>query len=155
MNGKIEQIYNVTEKVCEDCYYIANQTNCDAANTIFTTLADDVNINQSLMLGYFVDNLLVGFIKGQFEQLPEYVIREIGNFKSVKIDWLYTDKNYLQFGIARSLVNEYIKRQQKSGADYIFARVTNKKAPLKFYENQKFEIIGWNYLMGKKLYRHK
>lgn len=152
MTGKIEQIKHVSEMLCEDCYMIANQTNSEAADVIFRTLEYDVNINKSLMLSYHVNNYLAGFIKGQFEQLPEYVIHDIGNFNSVIIDWLYIDKKFLRMGIAQALLNEYIKHQQRLGADYIFARVTKKPASLKFYENQKFQTIGWNNLMGKRIF---
>ena len=90
-----------------------------------------VNDEDKILLGYFVNDLLVGYI---------YAYETISNnIKGLFIDGLYVESNYRNRGIAKELINEVVLEAEGRDAKFIDIKVMSKNEIAKnLYNNLDF-----------------
>jgi len=90
-----------------------------------------VNDEDKMLLGYLVDNTLVGYI---------YAYETVSNnIKGLFIDGLYVKTDYRNKGIAKELINEIILEAEKREAKFIDIKVLSKNEVAKLlYERLNF-----------------
>ena len=90
-----------------------------------------INDEDKILLGYFIDNILVGYI---------YVYETVSNnIKGLFIDGLYVESEYRNKGIAKELINEIILEAEKREAKFIDIKVMSKNEVAKhLYESLNF-----------------
>ncbi len=76
-----------------------------------------VNDEDKILLGYLVDNNLVGYIYA-YETTSN-------NVKGLFIDGLYVESDYRNRGIAKELINEVILEAEKRDSKFIDIKVMN------------------------------
>lgn len=90
-----------------------------------------VNDEDKILLGYFVNDLLVGYI---------YAYETISNnVKGLFIDGLYVESDYRNIGIAKELINEVVLEAESRDAKFIDIKVMSKnEIAKKLYNNLDF-----------------
>ena len=90
-----------------------------------------VNDDNKVLLGYFIDDVLVGYTYA-FEMVSN-------NVKGMFIDGLYVESEYRNRGIAKELINEVILEAEKRDAKFIDIKVMSKNdIAKKLYESLDF-----------------
>jgi len=77
-----------------------------------------VNDDNKVLLGYLIDDVLVGYTYA-FEMVSN-------NVKGMFIDGLYVESDYRNRGIAKELINEVILEAEKRDAKFIDIKVMSK-----------------------------
>ena len=86
-----------------------------------------VNDEDKLLLGYLVDNTLVGYI---------YAYETVSNnIKGLFIDGLYVETDYRNRGIAKELINEVVLEAENREAKFIDIKVMSKNDVAKHLYN--------------------
>lgn len=86
-----------------------------------------VNDEDKLLLGYLVDNTLVGYI---------YAYETVSNnIKGLFIDGLYVETDYRNRGIAKELINEIVLEAENREAKFIDIKVMSKNDVAKHLYN--------------------
>ena len=86
-----------------------------------------VNDEDKLLLGYLVDNTLVGYI---------YAYETVSNnIKGLLIDGLYVETDYRNRGIAKELINEVVLEAENREAKFIDIKVMSKNDVAKHLYN--------------------
>lgn len=90
-----------------------------------------INDEDKILLGYFIDNILVGYI---------YAYETVSNnIKGLFIDGLYVESEYRNKGIAKELINKIILEAEKREAKFIDIKVMSKNEVAKhLYESLNF-----------------
>lgn len=90
-----------------------------------------VNDDNKVLLGYLIDDVLVGYTYA-FETVSN-------NVKGMFIDGLYVESDYRNRGIAKELINEVILEAEKRDAKFIDIKVMSKNdIAKKLYESLDF-----------------
>ncbi len=90
-----------------------------------------VNDDNKVLLGYLIDDVLVGYTYA-FETVSN-------NVKGMFIDGLYVESDYRNRGIAKELINEVILEAEKRDAKFIDIKVMSKnEIAKKLYESLDF-----------------
>ena len=90
-----------------------------------------INDEDKMLLGYFIDNILVAYIYA-YEMTSN-------NIKGIFIDGLYVETDYRNKGIAKELINEIILDAEKREAKFIDIKVMSKNEVAKhLYESLNF-----------------
>lgn len=86
-----------------------------------------VNDEDKVLLGYLVDNTLVGYI---------YAYETVSNnIKGLLIDGLYVETDYRNRGIAKELINEVVLEAENREAKFIDIKVMSKNDVAKHLYN--------------------
>ena len=86
-----------------------------------------VNDEDKVLLGYLVDNTLVGYI---------YAYETVSNnIKGLFIDGLYVETDYRNRGIAKELINEVVLEAENREAKFIDIKVMSKNDVAKHLYN--------------------
>ena len=93
-----------------------------------------VNDEDKILLGYLVNDSLVGYI---------YAYETVSNnFKGLFIDGLYVESEYRNQGIAKQLINEVVLEAEKREVKFIDIKVmNNNEIAKKLYNSLDFNVF--------------
>lgn len=129
-NGKIQRIYNVTEKIKNTCIEIAVQAN-GLSCSINDYIVADVNKNGHILLLYKMGMITGGFIKGHTEQTEFDTL--------FKIDWFYVRPRFQWQGIGEKLMTQCLDYAVRDDAQFCYLYTSNEKSANRFYEKHGFK----------------
>lgn len=90
-----------------------------------------INDDDKVLLGYLVDNTLVGYIYAY--------VTVSNNIKGLFIDGLYVETDYRNRGIAKELINEIVLEAENRDAKFIDIKVMSKNDVAKhLYDSLEF-----------------
>ena len=101
-----------------------------------------VNDEDKIILGYFVNDVLVGYICANDTVS--------NNIKGMFIDGLYVESGYRNKGIAKELINEVILEAEKRDAKFIDIKVMSKNDIAKNLYNS-FDFNDFKVIMRKEM----
>lgn len=155
-NGKIQRIYNVTEKIKNDCAEIA-ETSGAWGSDVFRKIKTDINIRHEILIDYrLINGELTGFIKGNIEGYHHlYSIPQLMNMSVARIDWLFVDEQYQKKGIGTQLVQAFIQEVQKSDVGGVYACISDIKKTRNFYTQQGFKPLKFKETLYYKILKEK
>ena len=101
-----------------------------------------VNDEDKVLLGFIIDNVLVGYIYA-YETMSN-------NVKGLFIDGLYVETDYRNKGIAKELINEVILEAEKRDAKFIDIKVMSKNEVAKNLYNS-LDFNDFKIMMRKEI----
>lgn len=145
--GSVKQIFEVSDRLRDDCYSIVNIAGGDAMK-VYHLIQADVRERRGIMFTHDYNGFVTGFLKAHFTGQKSEAF-PIGD--GSMIDWFYVDKNYQRKGIGQQLFQAYIKYMLLHNIHDIRLHSEASTKALSFYQKYGFEITGPELLMTKKI----
>lgn len=150
INGKIEQVYNVSNGLRARCCDIVRPLNHGVCDEIFDNIQEEINICHEIMFKFTHENNLLGFIKGCIAPTMEVVSPDWSvDLKKARIDYLYVDRDSQQQHIGARLLTAYTNYVRNIGARCLY--LDSSQFAVNFYKKNGFETIWFGRRMGKML----
>lgn len=128
-NGKIQRIYNVTEKIRDACTQITADAN-GLGQPVYDYLINDVNKCGHILVVHKMGMITGGFIKGHIE--------DTGLDKLFQIDWFYVRPRFQWRGIGERLFKTCVGYAILEGASMCYLFSSNEKSANRFYQKHDF-----------------
>ena len=134
----IRQVYNLSDKLLLDCYYIVSYFMGDAQN-FYYSIKDKVNSGQSVMFVHENAGCINGFVTGHIDGQIAHV------------DNLYIDAKVQGTGVGTALLRTYENYAKAQNVKNFSLMSRNTARAIKFYEKQGYVRLGMSNKMTKSL----
>ena len=148
--GKTKYVNVVTDPMRDQFYNIA-YLNFGDSNQIRAHIKDQINVDHHPLIIHQVEDLIVGFIKGQIYEFSIYNPSAMPPIKTAHIDWFYLHPDFQWMGIGTMLFQRFSEYAKLKQAQEITLYSESSESGKSFYDKNGFKSVGYNELMRKEL----